>query len=132
MSLRFQGSAKIFARKLKDFADLSDDRLRMVFLRSAREALRSIKFGSEITGAPGQPVKTRKLLNSWRISGTAASGTITIETPIHYASIIEHNFRGATLRSKVGGWHSVKITRLNFRYIVAHELKQVKLDLPDR
>jgi hypothetical protein len=132
MSLKFRGSAKIFARKLNGFAELSEDRFRLLFLRTAREAYRSIKFGSEVTGAPGQPVKTRKLLNSWRITGTAASGTITMQTDLHYAPIIEDNFRGATLRSKVGGFHSVKITRLNFRYIVSSELRKVKSALPDR
>tara|TARA_B100000749_G_scaffold257729_1_gene227314 strand:+ start:128 stop:532 length:405 start_codon:yes stop_codon:yes gene_type:complete len=128
-TVRFQGSAKIFARRLKSFGKMSEERLHLVFLRSAREAFKSIKFGSAITGAPGQPVKTGKLINSWRMSGRAREGSITIETDVKYAPLLEDNFRGATLRSKVGGFHSVKITRMNYRLIVSSELNKVKAEV---
>jgi len=87
---------------------------------------RSLRFGSHVTGAPGQPVKTRFLLESYIRGGSLATGVISHSFTAPYASIIEHNARGATLRSKVGGWHSVKLTRLGFNRIVDYEATKMK------
>jgi len=89
-------------------------------------AERSIKFGSATTGAPGQPVRSGNLLRSFHQEGSKSAQDIFIVSRISYANIIENNFRRATLRSAVGGFHSVKITRVNFRWIVRHELAIVK------
>ena len=42
----------------------------------------------------------------------------TISTNVEYAPAIEENTRGATLRSQVGGWHSVALTRAGFQRLV--------------
>jgi len=91
----------------------------------AEHCFRSITVGSPITGAPGQPVKTGRLLKSWRRQGTARSKNISIYTQVPYAPIIEDNLRGATLRSSVGGFHSVKMTVMGFHRIVTYELEQL-------
>jgi hypothetical protein len=87
-----------------------------------QHAFRSITVGSPITGAPGQPVDTSALLNSWRLERHAGR-TALMFSPLVYAPIIEDNRRGATLRSKVGGFHSVKLTRLAWKRIVKYELQ---------
>ena len=129
-TVSFKNSARQFKKRLKEFGDKSEERLRLTFLGSVQEAYKSVKYGSEVTGAPGQPVKTGRLRASWRMTGTARSGNMTIETDVPYAPIIEDNRRNATLRSKVGGWHSVKITRLNYRLIVAKALREAKAKVP--
>jgi hypothetical protein len=52
--------------------------------------------------------------------------TTRIHSTAEYAPIIEDNRRGAVLRSRVGGFHSVKLTRNGWRRIVAYELAKVK------
>jgi hypothetical protein len=81
----------------------------------------SIKFGSVVTGAPGQPVETGHLLDSWHLQRIAPYLGRWIST-VEYASVIEDNFRGAQLRSHWGGFHSVKMTRHGFKQIVDYEL----------
>lgn len=80
-----------------------------------------------LTGAPGQPVDTGFLKDSWTIAITPSEGRI--ETNVAYARVIEdnnpaaYNSAGATneranpdgisrpsVKSKVGGNHSVKLT----------------------
>lgn len=85
---------------------------------------RSIKFGSAVTGAPGQPVKSGDLLGSWRRDRRGVR-FVRWTSDLIYAGIIEDNRRGAQLRSKVGGFHSVKLTRAGFRAIVSHELRML-------
>lgn len=85
---------------------------RDVFLDFVSEAERSIVNGSEITGAPGQPVDTGYLKSSWQTTFEAPMQA-TIGTNTEYAEPIEDGV-GAhgplTLRSQVGGFHSVKMT----------------------
>lgn len=103
-------------------------RVQDAFVFSTEEVERSVKFGSELTGAPGQPVQTGNLLSSWQgayegptlwaltTTGRSASGE-----PVGYAEHIENggNARGPfTLRSQVGGFHSVKLTAASWDRIV--------------
>jgi hypothetical protein len=104
------------------------------------ETERSIRFGSEITGAPGQPVSTGFLINSW-ITDREADGSFTISTNVAYAPVIEDNSRaafepqgvqapkrepgaGALPKSTVGGNHSVKLTRAGMDKITDVAVRQ--------
>lgn len=83
----------------------------------------SIRMGSPITGAPGQPVQTGALLNSWH---TTFRGPVAeISTNLEYAEPIETNERGMTIRSAVGGNHSVALTRAGWPSIVEDEARKL-------
>jgi hypothetical protein len=76
----------------------------------------SIVEGSPVTGAPGQPVDTGALRNSWQDVVAPDFSEATIGTNVVYAPPIEDGvgrFGPLTLRSKVGGFHSVKLTVAN-------------------
>lgn len=98
-----------------------------VFQGVILEAQRSIVDGSELTGAPGQPVDTGTLKGSWQ-SWLEGDDTAIIATDVTYAPYIEDggNSRGAfTLRSAVGGFHSVSLTTSNIDRIVAAVTERV-------
>lgn len=100
--------------------------LQSVFVGTATEALRSIKEGSELTGAPGQPVDTGNLRNSWLLEFPDQDHA-TISTNVIYAEAIEDGtgrFGPLHLRSSVGGWHSVAATAANIDRIVESEKRK--------
>lgn len=113
-----------FQRQMERFADKVRRRERVLYDRVNDHVGRSIKHGSAVTGAPGQPVRTGALLASWRNDRSNPRVTRWFSNLV-YAPIIEDNRRGAQLRSKVGGFHSVKMTRHGFLAIVRHELRQL-------
>lgn len=83
-----------------------------VFVGVVAEATRSIVEGSEITAAPGQPVDTGYLKASWQTTFDSPTQA-TIGTNTEYAEPIEDGVGPhgpLTLRSAVGGFHSVKLT----------------------
>lgn len=121
---RGRGGGSKFANEVRKFAEKAKARERLLFKRVAEHAFRSIRFGSNITGAPGQPVDTTMLLKSWRMR-IGPGRNVEISSPLFYAPIIEDNRRGATLRSKVGGFHSVKLTRLGWQRMVEYELRDM-------
>lgn len=109
----------------------------------------SIRDGSPLTGAPGQPVETGRLRGSWKLTRTAS--IIRVFTSLFYAPFIEEGQRirhkaGAaarraqvfglsmvqrattiTLRSPTGGFHSVKLTRAGIQRLtddVVHRILQ--------
>jgi hypothetical protein len=88
---------------------------------SAQLALQSIQFGSPLTAAPGQPVDKGNLRNSWQDERVSPTEHI-VSTPIVYADNIEDGISShgtpMTLRSAVGGFHSVALTVSNFDRIV--------------
>jgi hypothetical protein len=88
-----------------------------VFVDVANDVKESIVNGSPLTGAPGQPVDTGNLKSSWQLVFASTKAAI-IGTNVKYARVIEDNTRGALLRSKVGGFHSVKLTLQGFKRIV--------------
>jgi hypothetical protein len=94
-----------------------------LFINTASHVHTSVVSGSPVTGAPGQPVDTGNLRTSWQLvfNGTSAE----VSTNVEYAQIIEDNERGAQLRSAVGGFHSVKMTRAGWDAIVIHEAKKL-------
>jgi hypothetical protein len=87
--------------------------------------LKSVTVGSNVTGAPGQPVEGGALLGSFRMEKVSNTETDIISRGVPYADVIEENVRGATLRSSVGGFHSVKMTRLGWNKIVAFESQRI-------
>lgn len=113
----------------------------------ADAAYLSIVQGSSVTGAPGQPVDTGELRDSWKMRFLSPT-LIEIYTTNPYARAIEHNWRRirksaikaykathrikrmtkaktSALRKSLGGLqfrsggaHSVKLTRMGFRRLV--------------
>lgn len=86
--------------------------------------LESIHTGSPITGAPGQPVDTGALRASWQLT-FPTSEIAEITTKIAYAKAIEDGigrYGPMTVRSEVGGFHSVALTRTNFPRLLDHVL----------
>lgn len=99
------------------------------FMRVADEVERSIRYGSPVSGAPGQPVDTGFLRNSWqRVHPAKFQAEIFTNTA--YAPVIETGVRGDFVKegemppprklvsaggtprrkSTVGGPHSLKLT----------------------
>jgi hypothetical protein len=112
-------------------------RLKETFDRTAFAMRDSILVGSAVTGAPGQPVDTSTLKKSWRFR-RPEKFKATMGTKLVYAPIVENaglatasGRSGAqsgsryTLRSKVGGFHSVKLTYANFGRLVDEAAKEV-------
>lgn len=94
---------------------------RDVFVGVVLEAHRSIQSGSELTGAPGQPVDTGNLRNSWQIDFETPERA-AIGTNVEYAEAVEDGVgphgpviygAGGKGRSTVGGSHGVKLTIAN-------------------
>ena len=118
--MTFQGdiarfSSKVYRRQV------------VIFLDVANAILRSIKEGDPITGSPGQPVQSSDLKNSWQPFHMEPFLS-QISTPMEYARPIEEGMsRGKkmTLRSEVGGFHSVKITRVGFQKLVNEVVRKV-------
>lgn len=113
-----------FDDALKRFAVKVETQSQAVFVNVASAVQHSITDGSAVTGAPGQPVDTGNLKASWHLEFETPTSAL-ISTNVEYAPIIEYNERGATLRSKVGGFHSVALTRAGLPLIVADEAKKV-------
>lgn len=116
-----------FADDLHRFSLTTEDRLNGVFVGVASEVQRSVVEGSELTGAPGQPVDTGNLRTSWHLD-FADEATAEISTNVEYAPAIEDGVGPhgpMTLRSAVGGFHSVAQTVNNFDKIVESERRKV-------
>lgn len=114
-----------FAKDLAAFTDRLRARETVLFGNVVQHVEESIKVGSPVTGAPGQPVDTGALLNSWETEHVAPR-IAEVTTSIAHAVPIENNERGAQLRSSVGGFGSVKLTRMGFPAIVDHETDALK------
>lgn len=116
-----------FGDDLKLFAENLDNRLREVFTESTVEVHRSVVEGSEVTGAPGQPVDTGALRASW--TPELLSELLWQDsTYLDYAEPIEEGvgpYGQLTLRSAVGGFHSVALTRGGWQRIVEYVREEV-------
>lgn len=116
-----------FGADLKLFAEKVELRQRDVFLGAVLEVHDSIVHGSAITGSPGQPVDTGNLRASWQFS-FPEQWVGEISTNVEYAPAIEEGISGdgpMTLRSEVGGFHSVAATRSNWDRIVEDIVRRV-------
>lgn len=108
--MTFSGDLAKFGRKVVR-------RQKDIFVGTAEEVHRSIVKGSEITGAPGQPVDTGALVGSWQLEFINEWEARTA-TPQEYAPHIEDPPSGMGLKSQVGGFHSRKLTIAGFEKIV--------------
>jgi hypothetical protein len=116
-----------FVSTLKRKSDAMRANVIGIWTMVQREIGRSIRTGSELTGAPGQPVDTGNLRNSWVESYPSATLWM-ISTNVEYAEWIEdggNDIAAFTLRSEVGGFHSVKLTEAAYGDIVAWARDQV-------
>ncbi len=112
-----------FADDMNRFNAKLEQRHREVFVGVASAVENSITEGSPLTGAPGQPIDKGVLIASWQLSfeeewvaligsgGAAADYNRSIEDG-------EGPHGPLTLRSSVGGFHSVALTRAGFQPIV--------------
>lgn len=98
-------------------------RHQQVFGALTSELGRSVRDGSELTGAPGQPRKTSNLYFSW-IDRFTAPFRWEIATNVKYATVIEDNPRGVRFRN--GGPHSVKLTILGANRVLAAVLERFR------
>lgn len=126
-------TARQFRKFLKSFATMTKRREAQFFTRIVNHAERSMRFGSLTTGAPGQPFKTGNLRDkSFTRLGSIASREVELGFDLSiapYAPIIENRLNNINLRSSTGGFHSIKITHLNFILIMRQELAVVKAQI---
>lgn len=109
-----------FRQQLYRWGIKSARNVHKAFLFSTLEVQRSVVLGSEVTGAPGQPVDEGILRGSW-IGEFDSSTSWMLSTNVEYAVYIEdggNDLGPFTLQSEVGGFHSVKLTRSNWDRIV--------------
>ena len=109
-----------FASDLAAFRAKVEARQQAVFVNTAVAVKDSITVGSPVTGAPGQPVDTGNLLGSWQLA-FLAQDVAEISTAVEYAPAVEEGVGPhgpMTLRSAVGGFHSVALTRAGFDLLV--------------
>ena len=112
-----------FGQDLRRFQEKVEFRTHEVFVETASEVHSGIQNGSPITGAPGQPVDTGNLKASWQLRFEDRDHAV-IQTNVAYAESIEdgisyaHGGAPLTLRSSVGGFHSVALTRAGIQRIV--------------
>ncbi len=116
-----------FGDDVRRFIQRVEQRQRAVHNAVCDAAFVSIVEGSPVTGAPGQPVDTGNLKNSWQniITGPLER---EIVTNVVYAPDIEEgtrNGRNMTLRSQVGGFRSVALTRAGWQRLVTQVTAQV-------
>jgi hypothetical protein len=112
-----------FASDLNGFANLVERRTKAAFVMCATEVQRSVVEGSEITGAPGQPVDTGNLRDSW-IPEFVSDTHWQTTTKVEYAPHVEDNVRGVQHRNH--GPHSVKLTVAGWQRIVSQVCAEVK------
>lgn len=116
-----------FGDDLRLFAEKVDGRHRLVFVGSVVHVHTSVVDGSPVTAAPGQPVDTGNLRASWQ--QTYPSELVAeVFTNVDYALPIEEGVGPhgpMTLRSHVGGFHSVALTRAAWQQVVDHETTKV-------
>lgn len=137
--MSFADDINRFTLKLRETSD-------EVFVGVAQAVHESVVEGSPVTGAPGQPVDTGNLKNSWQLT-FPERGLAQTATNVVYAEAIEEGQqephtrrqrsrfgieqifvepRPMVLRSQVGGFHSVKLTRAGFTRLVRSAVQRVR------
>lgn len=123
-----------FGSDLRKFQRKVEQRAQAVRNGCVTEVARSLNEGSELTGAPGQPVAPdappggRKLRGSFEEKIHSAA-LAEVSTTIPWAPDVEDGMKDGKpmqLRSDVGGFHSAKLTRAGFPRIVRHVMEEVK------
>ena len=104
-----------------------EKRIKDIHAKTAFAIRDSVKDGSAVTGAPGQPVDTGNLKNSWQLAFPSQL-LARLTTNVEYAPGIEEGVGPSgpmTLQSPVGGFHSVKLTRASFQGLVDAVVREV-------
>jgi hypothetical protein len=112
---------------LRAFTAKVESRQRDILVGCVDAVHGSVTQGSAVTGAPGQPVDTGDLLASWQETFPEEWVGQTA-TNVEYAPQIEEGVGEhgpLTLRSQVGGFHSVALTRMNFDLVVKDVVSEV-------
>ena len=141
-----------FSDDLRRFAAKVEARQKDIFVGCVNGVRTSITEGSAVTTAPGQPVDTSALINSWKASFESEWVGLVASYNIGYAEAIEEGFvrahergpytrtDGATVRrhgvvghkltfgDNGGGAHSVKLTRAGWQNLVDSVVKEVVRD----
>jgi hypothetical protein len=101
---------------------------RVVFTILKTETQAAVTVGNPRSGSPGQPVQSGRLRASF-IPEDVNERTWQTTTNLPYARAIEDGVGPhgpLTLRSPVGGFHSIKLLRLNWSNVVAYAVAQAK------
>lgn len=120
MASGFRGTAASFGDSLRLFAEKSTNVTLAVVDLADDIAFDSVTIGSGISGAPGQPVDTGDLFRSWKRERLSRWDRV-MYSKLVYAWGIENAIGPhgpITLRSLVGGFHSVKLTVAAWQRIV--------------
>ena len=112
--------------KLREFQAKIERRINDIHINCAEQIRDSIKDGSTTTGAPGQLVDTGNLKNSWQLTHPQKLLS-RMTTNVLYAPYAEEGVN-MTQRSEVGGFHSVKLTRLGFQRIADRAVREIVHD----
>jgi hypothetical protein len=121
-------SARSFRQQLQAQLRSAQQRVDDTVFIAVSEVRRSIVQGSTLTGSPGQPVDTGTLRKSWT-QRRESPRTWLVSTPVPYSAFIEAggNSRGRfVLRSVVGGFHSVALTRTGWDKIVEYARERAR------
>lgn len=122
-----------FASDLHRFALKVEERNRAVFVGTTVEVLRSMTEGSEITGAPGQPVDTEALKGDFYANANfPEQWKWETGTNKEYGVVVEYNLPTPSGKkfsevqvSPVGGTGSRAATQANWDKIVDGEVAKV-------
>jgi hypothetical protein len=111
-----------FRADMRRFMIHCDSNLAAITVGSVELAQRSIQYGSDLTGSPGQPEQSGDLIVSWTIEAIDARRA-RIYTMSPYAESNEDGIARPgggpyVLRSARGGRWSVRKTRIGFYKIV--------------
>lgn len=130
-----------FAEKMAAFQKKMERERHDIFVGVVADVSDSVRFGSTVTTAPGQPVDTRNLRDSWQ---TTFEGPETALVATHevYARAVEDGQQEPYVRRSEHGYdytvtpkamhfqnhgpHSVKLTRAGFDRLVEAVIKRVK------
>lgn len=110
-----------FAGELAAFSAKTAQKLEAVFVGSGDEVFRSVVEGSEITGAPGQPVAPAGVPNAGKLRDSftkerASPTEIVIASDVDYAVDVEYNLGGFVYHNH--GPHSRDLTAAGFPRIL--------------
>lgn len=111
-----------FQTQMKKFVDKANKNMSAIGRGSARLALNSIKYGSDLTGAPGQPRESGRLISSWVMEERGKSSALIYSdspyAPQNEDGIVRPGGGPYIQRSATGGRWSVSKTKSNFQRIV--------------
>jgi hypothetical protein len=116
-----------YAEDIRRFQHKAGALPRAVFASLATKVHASVKEGSVTTGAPGQPVDTGNLRDSWILAFEGDHAEV--RTNVEYAPAIEDGVGPhgpLTLRSAVGGFFSVRLTVAGADLLQAEAVRELQ------